>query len=460
MTQASRVIGVVVAGEDELEAIQPGLDLLDACAVPHEIFLASPQLMPDELRDWARSARDRGLQAILAAGGVDARLPATLAAHTILPVIAIPLETGPSGGGMAAGDRALQSSEGIPIAITSSPSPRNAAMFAIEILARFDPRWEASILKYRAHLKERFLDRAEAVRSRHQIPGEKERHAPAAFPEPEGAPPPLSAPLPASAAGPTPGRPASDFPSEPVEAGTQRPPETEGLLHTTKPGLKREPQYVGRIRIDSELLAIDVAENATDCLLDGGIVALPTDTVYGLAVDATNPDAVESLYDLKGRDADKPVAVFIESQKQLAALVKTLTPEIRHMLEAFWPGPLTVVFERRSKDFDYLAPGSTLGVRLPDHSIALALLQELRRPIACTSANPSGAPPARSGDEVEQYFGPDVHMILDVGKLPPSEPSTVIDVTREPYRLLREGPITRSQLSAVLGDLLESDEGD
>lgn len=469
MTEAPRLVGVVVADEDELIAVSPGLDLLNACAVPHELLIASAHLMPDEIRAWAGGARERGLQVILATAGREANLPGFVASHCILPVIGIPLIRKETDEEVAL-SVLLRTQEGIPIGTTGVGSPRNAAMFAVEILARFDQRWEASILKYRAHLKDQFRKQTETTRRRQPLSsdfgvilssGDEERISTGAgeSEEPPGAastpagPGPAAPPRPDHLASLPPGyfddldqppaaRPAADIP------------------HTDKPGLKREPEYIGRISVDSEILPIDVAENATDCLLDGGIVALPTDTVYGLAVDATNPDAVASLYDLKGREADKPVAIFIENQKQLTALVKNTAPEIRHMLEAFWPGPLTVVFERRSRDFDYLAPGSTIGVRLPDHSVALALLQELRRPIACTSANPSGAPPARSGDEVEQYFGPDVHMILDVGKLPPSEPSTVIDVTREPYRLLREGPISRSQLAAVLGDLLESEEND
>jgi tRNA threonylcarbamoyl adenosine modification protein (Sua5/YciO/YrdC/YwlC family) len=346
---------------------------------------------------------------------------------------------------------------GIPVATVGINAGLNAALLAVHILARIDRRWEPVLKAYRGGWKAKIQTENEAFLSGRPmaIPWEASPPSEAASLEVL----PLD-PFDATRHGEVRNQ-AAEPPVSRIEipSSTAGPPD-DRLPHTTKPGLMREAQYVGRIRVDSELLPLEVAENATDCLLDGGIVALPTDTVYGLAVDATNPAAVSALCDLKGRDADRPIAIFIESQKQLAALVKEMSSEVRRMLEAFWPGPLTVVFERRSRDFDYLSPGTTIGVRLPDHSVALALLQELRRPIACSSANPSGAPPARSGDEVEQYFGRDVQMILDAGKLPSAEASTVIDVSREPFRLLREGPISRAQLSAVLGDFLESDEGD
>lgn len=220
----------------------------------------------------------------------------------------------------------------------------------------------------------------------------------------------------------------------------------------------RKARHIGRVELESDLLPVDLAGQAVDCLLDGGIVAMPTDTVYGLAVEATNEEAVRRLYEIKARETARPITVFIDSQQLLSSLVLNLTPEVKRMLEAFWPGPLTVVFTRRGRNFRYLSPESTLGVRLPKHSVPLTIMQELRRPIACTSANLSGQTESTSGEEIEFDFGDSVDLILDVGPLPVSPPSTVIDVTQVPYRILRKGAISASQLAAVVGELLETEE--
>ncbi len=454
MTATHPRIGIIVGSSSDLSHLGPALEFLETSAVPYQLIIASAHRTPEEVSQWVESASERGIEVIIAAAGGAAHLPGVVASQTLLPVIGLPIDSSPLAGTDSLYS-IVQMPPGIPVATVGINAGLNAALLAVHILARVDRSWEPVLRNYRDGWKAKIQSQNEAF--------EKER--PLAIPWKVGRPTVASpeAALPPEFSGRVPLVEERNPVTGPtVNAGgiptASMPPADDGLPHTAKPGLIREAQYVGRIRVDSELLPIDVAENATDCLLDGGIVALPTDTVYGLAVDATNPAAVGALCDLKGRDADKPIAIFIESQKQLTALVKDMSGEVRRMLEAFWPGPLTVVFERRSRDFDYLAPGTTIGVRLPDHSVALALLQELRRPIACSSANPSGAPPARSGEEVEQYFGRDVQMILDAGKLPSADASTVIDVSRQPFRLIREGPISRAQLSAVLGDLLESDE--
>lgn len=242
-------------------------------------------------------------------------------------------------------------------------------------------------------------------------------------------------------------------PREPARALDEAPP----TFITSAPNInrgaaRRRPGFIGRIRINSDILPVDLVEQASDLLLDGGVIALPTDTVYGLAVDATNEEAAERLYRIKERSNEKSIAIFIDSARALNQFVSGVTSPVRNLLEAFWPGPLTVVFAKREACFQHLTSGETIGVRIPDHPAPLALVQELRRPLACTSANPSGMPEARSADEVEEYFGRGVDMILDAGRLPQGPASTVIDVTRTPFRIIREGGISRRQLAAVAGD--------
>jgi L-threonylcarbamoyladenylate synthase len=190
-------------------------------------------------------------------------------------------------------------------------------------------------------------------------------------------------------------------------------------------------------------------------MLEGGLIALPTETVYGLAADATNPRAVERLFAVKGRERSKSITLLIDSPRLLAGIARNVTVEVRRLMEAFWPGPLTIVFQKRTGNFDHVSPGETIGVRLPDHSVPLALMQALARPLACTSANLADRPDATSSDQVDGYFGDRINLLLDSGQLPPAPPSTVLDVTGEPYRILREGPVTAEQIAAIVGDKIE-----
>jgi tRNA threonylcarbamoyl adenosine modification protein (Sua5/YciO/YrdC/YwlC family) len=212
---------------------------------------------------------------------------------------------------------------------------------------------------------------------------------------------------------------------------------------------------LGRLPVDPDSPDVAVIEEVVDCLLEGGIVAFPTETVYGLAADATNPAAVERLFALKGRDTGKAVSLMVDSSKLLAAIAQNVTVEMKHLMEAFWPGPLTIVFQKRPINFRHVSPGGTIGVRLPDHSVPLAIMQALARPLACTSANHSGQPDARDADTVEAAFGDRIEALLDGGRLPERKPSTVLDVTQEPYRILRVGSISHQQIETIIGEKLE-----
>jgi tRNA threonylcarbamoyl adenosine modification protein (Sua5/YciO/YrdC/YwlC family) len=207
-------------------------------------------------------------------------------------------------------------------------------------------------------------------------------------------------------------------------------------------------RVLGRLRVEPDAPAVEVIEEAIDCLLEGGVIAFPTETVYGLAADATNPAAVERLYELKGRPRGKSVTLMVDSPKLLGHIACNLTVEARRLMEAFWPGPLTIVFQKRGDNFSHVSPEETIGVRLPDHSVPLAIVQALARPLVCTSANLAGQPECFTADEVERAFGGRINLILDGGELADNPPSTVIDVTREPYRILRQGAVTREQIAA------------
>lgn len=463
------LVGVIVDGPSEEEAVEPALELLRRWNVPHETHVASAHRSPRTVLDWAAQAVDRGFEVIIATAGRSAHLPGLVASQTLLPVIGLPLSSVPLSGGDALGTM-TQSPSGFPIAVVGIDHVENAAVLALQVLARSDARWNAQLEEYRGSTADEEGEAGEESENREagfisrphtqapeirveEEPGDGEEDGEEDEVDEEAAddadllvrPIDLSRPL-------TPAAGAKSIVTE------QARPEPQSRERARPVAGGSRARHRGRIPIESDLLPIEIAEMAVECLLEGGIVALPTDTVYGLAVDASNTDAVQALYALKGRDPERAIAVFIDSQRLLASLVRNLTIDVRRMLEAFWPGPLTVVFERRPGEFGHLSTGPTLGVRLPDHSIPLTLMQELSRPIACTSANPSGMPAATSADQVAKFFGRKVHMILDVGVLPSRAVSTVVDVTQVPFRILREGAVTREQIAAVVGDMLKPEE--
>jgi len=188
-----------------------------------------------------------------------------------------------------------------------------------------------------------------------------------------------------------------------------------------------------------------------DTLLNGGIVAVPTDTVYGLAADATKAAAVARLFALKGRDADRAIPLLIGDMKQLRHLTPLEDDEALALLNLHWPGPLTAILPKFQEAFRGVSPFETIGIRMPNHPVALAVLRAIRRPLAVTSANPSGHPPATDATRIEEDFGDRLDLILDAGPTPGPIPSTVLDMTRRPYRVLREGIVTLAQLREQLG---------
>ncbi len=179
---------------------------------------------------------------------------------------------------------------------------------------------------------------------------------------------------------------------------------------------------------------------AVNAIRSGEIVGIPTETVYGLAADPYQPDAVAALFDLKGRPPDKPFAVLVASL-EAAEAVADLTPQARALGEEHWPGPLTLVVRRSLEMPVWLGePGrGTIGVRVPDHKVALALL-EAAGPLVVTSANWSGDPPVLDHASAAAIFGEAVAIYLE-GESGGGQSSTVIDATTEPAQLIRPGPV-------------------
>jgi tRNA threonylcarbamoyl adenosine modification protein (Sua5/YciO/YrdC/YwlC family) len=180
---------------------------------------------------------------------------------------------------------------------------------------------------------------------------------------------------------------------------------------------------------------------ATAAIAAGDLVVVPTDTVYGLAADAFSPEAVQRLVTAKGRGRDMPPPVLIGAPATLEALAAEVPPWLRAMTSELWPGPLTVICrEQPSLDWDLGDTRQTVAVRVPDDAVALALLK-VTGPLAVSSANRTGEPPAVTIDDAERMLGESVAVYLDAGTSPGGLASTILDVTASTPRLVREGPI-------------------
>ena len=197
--------------------------------------------------------------------------------------------------------------------------------------------------------------------------------------------------------------------------------------------------------------AADALSAAGQVIRAGGLIAYPTDTVYGLAADFRNADAIENIYAAKDRDSRKPVAILVGSSDQLELVMQELTPGAARLAARFWPGALTLIVPRRSDLPENLSPYMTIGVRMPNHPWALQLLRELG-PLATTSANLSGQPDAVAAQDVLQYLDGRVDLVLDGGRCPGGVPSTVVDCTSTEPRILREGALTAKQILLAWGD--------
>jgi L-threonylcarbamoyladenylate synthase len=189
---------------------------------------------------------------------------------------------------------------------------------------------------------------------------------------------------------------------------------------------------------------------AVQLLRDGGVVAFPTDTVYGVGVDPFQPQAVRKLYRIKGRPEDKPIAILVGSIEDVARVAQTPSRTFSRLADRFWPGGLTLIVETRELPPEITAGGSTVGVRMPDHPLTLELLRGFGGPIATTSANRSGENPATSAEDVGAQLGGRVTLIVDGGDTITKVASTVLDLSVSPPKILRHGGISEELLMECL----------
>ena len=195
-------------------------------------------------------------------------------------------------------------------------------------------------------------------------------------------------------------------------------------------------------------------EAAAHAARSGNLVVMPTDTVYGIGADAFNAAAVRVLLAAKGRGPDMPVPVLVGSWSTIDGLVMAVPPVARTLIEAFWPGGLSLVVEHApTLSWDLGDARGTVMVRMPLHPVALDLLR-LVGPMAVSSANRSGSPPATTADAAQVQLGDDVAVYLDGGESPIGIASTVVDLTGGVPRVLRQGAVSIDRLREVVGEVL------
>ena len=197
---------------------------------------------------------------------------------------------------------------------------------------------------------------------------------------------------------------------------------------------------------------LEVCRFAGEVIKRGGLVAFPTETVYGLGADALNQQAVKNIFNAKERPADNPLIVHVSSTDEVKRVAKNIPKIAQALMDAFWPGPLTLVLPRKNIVPDVTTGGlDTVAVRMPDHLVALGLIREAGVPVAAPSANTSGKPSPTTAQHVMDDLGGRIDMIIDGGRVVIGVESTVIDVTGKIPVLLRPGGVGIEELQEIIG---------
>jgi L-threonylcarbamoyladenylate synthase len=197
----------------------------------------------------------------------------------------------------------------------------------------------------------------------------------------------------------------------------------------------------------TEATVDQVKLKAAEIVRRGGLIAFRTDTFYGLGADPLNARAVRRIFELKGREEGKPILVLISDLELVSSFLTNTSAQFSQVAKRFWPGPLTLVGVARDELPRQVTAGTgTVGIRLPADEEVRALLRACGGALTATSANPAGQPPARSAEEVGRYFPDGIDLIVDEGEVSATQPSTVLDLSGDVPRLIREGAVSRAQL--------------
>ena len=202
------------------------------------------------------------------------------------------------------------------------------------------------------------------------------------------------------------------------------------------------------IQIASEEQQQAALETASQIILSGGIIAIPTDTVYGIAASAWNTAAISRIYQIKERDTNKSIAVLLGDASQALLIAENFSPKATSLAAKFWPGGLTIIVSKKSNLPPNISNNDKIGLRIPDHPFIRDLIRKTG-PLATTSANLSGHPAAKTVEEFQPILGEQLDLIIDGGTVKGSGiASTVVDCTLDPIKILREGSISSEEIDA------------
>ena len=205
------------------------------------------------------------------------------------------------------------------------------------------------------------------------------------------------------------------------------------------------------LKINPEAPEPDILARAGDILRAGGLVAYPTETVYGLAASAFSSAGITRVFDAKGRPHGQPLPVQIADAAEVETLARDIPPAAQTLITDFFPGPLTLVFWRQPPvSLLITGGGETVGLRMPDHPVALGVLRTGGGPLVCPSANLTGRRASMSASDVLEDLDGKIDLVLDGGPTTGRTPSTVLDVTTSPAKIIREGKISRAELETYL----------
>jgi L-threonylcarbamoyladenylate synthase len=213
--------------------------------------------------------------------------------------------------------------------------------------------------------------------------------------------------------------------------------------------------------IKTEILKLSAEEinramllRASEVIRTGGLVSFPTETVYALGADAMNGEAVKKVFELKKREVDKPIAIFLSGSKELNKFVEVITPTAKKFMGSFWPGPLTLIFKAKTGRLSHLTgKEGKLGVRVSSSEFVQMFLNQIQTPLTATSANLTGKREPVSADEVLKDFDGKIKLIIDGGRVKEDVPSSVVDVSGDIPILIREGRISFDELKKVVSEL-------
>lgn len=225
-----------------------------------------------------------------------------------------------------------------------------------------------------------------------------------------------------------------------------------------KQNIEQSLIYDNTVANETVAAALEKIDEAAQIIVDGGLVAFPTETVYGLGANAMDSEAVAKIFSAKGRPADNPLIIHIARASNIGELTSTLTPEIIRIIDNFWPGPLTLVLPKKASVPDITTGGlKTVAVRMPDEPVALELIKKAGCPVAAPSANVSGRPSPTKGEHVIEDMDGKIDGILIGNDCRIGIESTVLDLTGDIPTILRPGIITAENIEAAIGKKVEMD---